>query len=358
MAITITTRAGFEHDTYDRFCAGHLVELQYDVNFGADITNNLININFWLWGRQVNILNNTPPLLKLSANPAIGYNFISPGVVGFTTLALAGSTVGKETWDNVEVAIRILTTSTGIIRIRFMHTVNQLWWIQQVNPQANFKRPFHSHRNELLEYTIRPQSMYDRPFGDNYLGLHIQRYQVDAGDFLWDPIEEKTYAEYRNFAWWWNQLNTDPLDVTDTPVLSYQWAFSRNSIPVATLSLTEDTDVLFRVTVVPDMVFLDEYCVALIKIDPIADNVDEFWKELPMAEGEVTAVNTFEAAKLWFPHELNGVEIVGDCAMFAETAPGSDIWECEFTIPKEVIDIGCTYRLGIILKHEFTGPPL
>lgn len=359
MAITITTRAGSEQDVYNRSCIGHLTQLEYDVTFSSTVVGQMINVNLWMWGDATEVQYSVPLFYNLTADPIIGYNIVPTGTGSFIEMVLAGSYTGRETWKNVKVFIRFTAATTAIIRVQFMHTINQKWWIRQTTPQSNFKRMFYSHVNEPLEYDIRPESMYDRDFSQSYMGIAVQRYTPSATPpFKWEIVDEKIYAEYRAFAWWWNQINTDPLDVTDTPVLTYEWAFSRNSIPVATLSTTEDTDVVFTISVLEDVTFEAEYYVLLIKIDPIADNVDEFWEELPMAEGEVTGVNTFGGAVSFFPYQLNSAAIVGDCSVFAETGVDTDIWQSSFTIPKEVIDPGCTYRLGIILKHEFTGPPV
>jgi hypothetical protein len=70
----------------------------------------------------------------------------------------------------------------------------------------------------------------------------------------------------------------------------------------------------------------------------------------------VTALNTYGASKNWLPHQLGGLDIVGDCTVVDEVSP--DEWELTFTIPKEVIQSGYNYRIFVIVKNDFTGEPV
>jgi hypothetical protein len=357
MAITIATRSGSEQDTYDRFCVGLPVELLYDVTFGGNVTGELINLNFWIWGELLEIPINTPPPFAI-VKPGIGYNIICAGAGSYIEVPIASVHAWRKSWMNVTVAIRFVTTSTAIIRLRFMHTFQHKWWINQLAPSPNFKRLFWSEVDEAIEYDIDPDSFYNMTNVSKYIGVSVQQYTPGSLPGTWDFVEEDQHADWRAWGWWWNQVAPDISTYPYTPVISYEWEFTRNAIPVSTLSLTADTDVLFRITCHPDTEFTDDYIVALVKIVPIPDSTDQFWLESPVAEGDVTATNAFGSYVSWFPHQLNSADIVTTCDVFAETGVGTDIWECTFTVPKEVVDPGCTYRVCVIIKNEFTGEPL
>lgn len=356
MAITVTVKSGFEQDVYDRYCIGYLLPLEYDVNFGGDVTGELINLNFWLWGSLLEVPVNTPPPAAL-IKPPNGYNIVCAGVGSYIEVPIYGVQTGKKTWMNVVVYIRFVTTSTAIIRLRFMHTMQQKWWLNQLSgPNPNYKRLFHSEVDEVVEYDIDPDSIYNMWNAAKYLGVQVSRY-TPGGFGTWDFVEEDNLADWRAWAWWWNPVSPDSiLDYPYSPVISYEWELSRGSIPVSTFSTTEDTDVLFRMNTHVDTDFESEYFVILVKIDPVPDNDDQFWLESPVAEGEVTGTNSFGGFVSWFPHEINSSDIVTTCGLLTEITP--DLWECEFTIPKEVVDSGCIYRLGVIVRNTFVGEPL
>lgn len=355
MAITVATRTGSEQDAYNKWCIGLPVELLYDVTFGGIVTGKLINVNLWIWDELLEIPINTPPPFSF-IKPTIGYNIICAGAGSYIEMQIASVHSWRKSWKNVTVSIRFVTTSTAIIRVRFMHTMEQKWWINQLSPSPNFKRLFWSQVDEVVEYDIKPLGFYDMWNASRYLGVSVQQYAQTGTPPVWQFEEEDQHAEWRSWGWWWNQTAPDILTYPYTPVITYEWELYRSALPVTSFSLTADTDVLFRITVHPDSAFTDEYYVVLVKINPIPDSTNEFWLESPVAFGEVDAANSYGSYVSWFPHEMNGSDIVGSCGVLTEVS--ADVWECEFTVPKEAIEAGCTYRLCVIVKNEFTGEPL
>lgn len=366
MAITITETAGFEQDAHDRYCVAFPLELKYTINFGSSVVGETLNYNFYLWGVVVDIEVPVPSPGPFYG-PYGGYNHLCTGTMSFLTLPLGGGSYGNSPWHNVEVAIRYNSVSTGELRLRFLHTFDLDDWIKQTYyPITNYKRLFYGRPSDLIEYE-KKLTFYDQWNVNKYIGVRVKRFTPSptyGGHF--DFVEEGQNEFWRAWGWWWNPYNTVVSDYPFSFVKGYYFNFFRNSIPVATLSTTEDTQCVFQIeshdpddAYYPSTGWFDfnsDYLIGLVKVEPNAPNLQKYWLDMPMALGEASAVDTFIAVESWFPHELNSVQIVGDCTQFTNTS--GFIWEAEFDIKKECVDPGCEYRVIVIIKSQFTGEPL
>lgn len=366
MAITITETTGSEADYYDKYCVAFPLELSFDINFGADVTGETLNYNIYLWGNVLDIQVPEPSPGPFYT-PYGGYHHKYNGTPGSFIVLPIGSGSYNPFWDNVEVAIRYLTDSTGRLRVRFLHTFDIDDWIKQTYyPVLNYKRLFYGRPSDPVEYE-KKLTFYDQWNVTKYVGVRVKRFTPSAtfgGHF--DFVEEGQNEFIRYWGWWWNPYNTVVSGYPYSFVQRYEFQFYRNNIPVSTLSTTEDTQCTFLiVSHDPDDAyygspaffdFNSDYLIGLVKVEPNAPQVQKYWLDMPMAIGEASAVDTFIAAESWFPHELNSVQIVGDCTQFTNTS--GFIWEATFDIKKECIDPGSEYRVIVIIKSQFTGPPL
>ena len=241
MAITITEVSGSAQDNYNRFCASFPLQLQYDVNFGADVSGKWVNFNLYLWGEKLTIETPFFPLFGPGV-PTTGYNFPYQSG-GFVVLQPAGANPTRRTWSNVQVEARFTSTSVMRIRLSFLHTMDIRSWMQNGTGLPNERRLLHAKRTNPNELEFDPTSFYNMWNGDEWLGIAV--YLLTPGDPAFTMSDWGIKAFWRAWGWWWNPANDDIADYPFSATKLYYWEFTRNNIPVSTLSLTEDTDVKF-----------------------------------------------------------------------------------------------------------------
>lgn len=351
MAVTIAAHTGSEPDYYDKYCIGIPLELEYNVSFGEDIAGRLVHINLFMWGIENDIEKPQP----LPPHPlGQGYNHIHNGVNSYQPMALAGVSPDNYVWANKTVEIRYPNSSSARIRIRYIHTHDLDKWLH-VGGVSNEKRLLHA-TPATPELTYEQQSFY-WPYPDvwRYLGIRAQLWeQLESG--AWKYNIGKDEALLRYWGWFWNPANQELTDFPYSVVKYYYFSLFRDNIPVNTLSTTQDTDVIFEIERHPTYAFSTEYHIGLMKVLPTPQNDDYYWEAIPYPLGKVTGTNTFGNSVSWHHKDIGGNDIVDDCTTFAVVT--GDTLKSEFTIPKEVIEAGCTYRIVVIIKHTFTGDPL
>lgn len=350
MAITIAAHTGSEVDFWDRFGIGFPLELEYNISFGEDIAGRLVHINLFMWGLENDIEKPQP----LPPHPlGQGYNHIHNGVNSYQPMALAGVSPDNYVWANKTVEIRYPNSSSARIRVRFIHTHDLGKWLH-VGGVSNEKRLLHATPS-TPELTYEYQSYY-YPGGyvNRYLGIRAQLWeQLESG--AWKYNIGKDEAIQRYWAWFWNPNNETETDWPYSAVRYYYFSLYRDNIPVTTLSTTQDTDVVFEIERHTGNTFATTYHVGLMKVIPTPQNDDYYWNAIPYPLGLVTTTNTFNTAVSWHHKTINSVDIVDECTTF-DVVSGDNL-KCEFTIPKEVVEPGCIYRIVVIIKITFTGEP-
>lgn len=348
MAVTISPYTGSTANFHDRYCIGIPLELEYDINFGEDIAGRLVHINLHMWGLENDIEKPQP----LPPHPlGQGYNIIHNGVNSYQTMPLAGVSPDNYVWANKVVQIRYPSSSTARIRIRYIHTHDLDKWLH-VGGVTNEKRLLHATPS-TPELTYEQQSFYyPTPDVNRYLGVRAQLWeQLESGGWKYNVGKDEAILRY--WAWFWNPANETTSDWPYSPVRYYYFSLFRDNIPVTTFSTTQDTDVLFEIERHTAATFATTYHVGLMKVQPTPQNDDFYWEAIPYPLGYVANTNTFNSSVSWHHKDINSVDIVDDCTTFAVDT--GDIFKCEFTVPKEVIEAGCIYRLVVIIKNTFTG---
>jgi hypothetical protein len=362
MAITITLPSDSQHPVIGRFCVAWPQKLVFQVNFGESVVGDWVNVNFFLFGDQVEIAQ--PFGIPGGTLPPTGYNVFCPGVTSFQTLNLASASSQKHTWQNVRVRWRFPTISTGQCELEFIHTMDLKSWLNQFAISLpNFKRLFYSRDTDANEYDQDPDSIYNEWAGDSkYIGISVERWGTGLLPGLFVQKEKQVNSFVRYWKWWWNPNNDTPAEHPFSPTRFYYWQFFRNNLPVVSLSTAEDTVCKFWIELhdPSPATFDKEYHVGLVRVDPVAPNDTVWWLDKPFSMGVVEGTNDFKEVGNWFPKQLNGTDIVGDCEEFTNigNVPGyaGEIVEAEFTIPKEVVEVGSVYRVIVIVKWLIDTP--
>jgi hypothetical protein len=353
MAIDISVDAGSQDAAGDFWCIGIDRHFDFEADFGTGQAGKLINVNFYLWG-------DNPSQMLLAPAPTggmpTGYNFIAPSSnISNVPLLVSGS----PTWENFAVSVSYNTSGLADFRLAFMHTMDMRSWIDDTIQRDNNNRLWRSKWNDPTEFTITPKTIYDSFVGNQYyIGIRVSTYTISGETYTLD--ETVTHTEYRNDCYFWNPVSpTDPAtEWPYSPVKKYTYTLSRNSIPVSTLSTTQDTHVKLRLEMWPEILIegdcniigdLWEYhWVGLVELEGVNDQ--RYPDDLPVYFG--FADGFWGQSQGTFPNYLKlGVDMIENQSGVQEVSP--DIWEIEFDLKKEFIEPGKEYRLYLVVKNEY-----
>lgn len=358
MAIDIDLATASDDVYGDLYCIGKDREIKVEIDLGSVTLpeTKLINVNFFFWGNLAEITAPTP--ISIGGLPD-GYNFQWGGNVTNGTALLTGT--AAHLWENVKVVYDWASSADLLdLTVQMLHTFDLKSWITDNVSRDNNSRLWRSKFNDPTEFTITPGTIYDSWVNNNpLLGVRVRVYDITDTGYTFVEQELKTF--YRNDMFFWNPVSpTD--EFNEWPyvgVKSYQWELTRNTIPVSTLSTTEDTHVkltleVHPVGVVSDGSEFDEYYqAALVCIDPPGSNGSQYFADLPMA---YTTYNGSFGQVPPFTQTINGVVPFHNGTGFTEVS--TDVWEIEFDVKKEAIEAGKRYRLYVVAKNLWTPPPI
>lgn len=353
MAIDLQVSPIFEEVFGDYYCIGRHRVLQYEADMGvsgASFIGDLVNINFFMWGSSVGQINQPVPV-SYGELPE-GYNIIVPSSnTGWIELDMSYS--GAPTWKNYKVEADIYTSGLVDFKITFMHTMDMKSWIADKQTRDNNRRYWRSKWNDTTEFNVSNGSFYQVDLANlQWLGVRISRYNIVNEQYV--LAESAVLADPRSHAYFWNPtVPNDPLtEPPYSPVKNYSWELSRTSKPVLNFSTVQDTHVKFKIEshpLDPDQAYDTWYSVGLVKIDAAGDNNERFMDDLPSAYATAYSGNYLQEEM--FPHQINGSDVVKLQTNFTNTS--GNFYECEFDVPKEVIDAGATYRFYVIVWYYY-----
>lgn len=350
MAIDLGVQSLFVENFEDYYSIGRHRQIIYEVDFGTAPTNKLVNINFFLFGESVGQIN--APYPTVYGEIPEGYNIICDGTTtGWIDLDM--SHPYKHLWKNWRVEGDFYSSGILNIRLTYMGTMDMASWIKDKESRNNNKRFWMSKHTDIPEFTITPKTVYDSFVGnEHYLGVKVAVYNIVDEQYILS--EQKILADQRNDKYFWNPVSpTDPTtEWPYSPVKSYAFELTRNTVPVTNFSTTQDTHVKFKIvthTLDYTQSYDSGFNVGLVKIDPDGTNADDYMNDLPAAYGYNTGAAFNQEEN--FPKQLNGFDIVIPSTAFTNTSGNN--WEAEFDIPKEVIDPGCKYRLYVVILYAY-----